>query len=210
MMPSTSPAWRPASASARSIAWAAICFGVRPDAFVWSASPTPTMATSPLTSSSGLAWPQSARRLRMAIHRVRRGAARGKPANAAARLGGARSRGSGGGAAASGGGPLEDLRELLRDDRLAQEVVHARGEARLAVALQGARRHGDDARRAAVAPARARAPGRLDPVHLRHLDVHQDEVVALPLERAQHLVAVHDDVGSVAHALEDPDRDLLV
>src|SRR5262245_11113875 len=59
MMPSTSPGARPASVSARSIACAAISFVVRPDAFVWSASPTPAIATSPETSSRSAAKPQS-------------------------------------------------------------------------------------------------------------------------------------------------------
>src|SRR5205823_12499511 len=60
MMPSTSRGVRPASASARSIACAPICFVVRPDAFVWSASPTPAIATSPETSSRSDGNPQSA------------------------------------------------------------------------------------------------------------------------------------------------------
>src|SRR5439155_12169047 len=59
MMPSTSRGASPASASARSIACAAISFVVRPDAFVWSASPTPAIATSPETSSRSDGKPQS-------------------------------------------------------------------------------------------------------------------------------------------------------
>jgi hypothetical protein len=59
MIPSTSAGVSPASASARSTAWSAICFTVRPDAFVWSASPTPAIATAPETSSSAEANPQS-------------------------------------------------------------------------------------------------------------------------------------------------------
>ena len=50
---------RPASAIARSAASAPISRAVRPDAFVYSVSPMPTIATSPRTSSSSDAWPQS-------------------------------------------------------------------------------------------------------------------------------------------------------
>ena len=59
MTPSTSSGRRPASASARSTAVAAISVGVRPDARLCSDSPTPTMATFPPTSSRGTFVPQS-------------------------------------------------------------------------------------------------------------------------------------------------------
>src|ERR1700687_2532867 len=58
MMPSMSSGSRPASASARSTADAAMSVVVRPDALVCSDSPTPTIATCPDTSSSSVANPQ--------------------------------------------------------------------------------------------------------------------------------------------------------
>ena len=58
--PSMSDGSRPASAIARSAAAAPISRAVRPDAFVYSASPIPPIATWPATSSSSEAKPQSA------------------------------------------------------------------------------------------------------------------------------------------------------
>src|SRR5262245_57797598 len=59
-MPSTSSGSTPASASARRIACAAISWCVRPLARLWSASPTPAIATSPSIASRGAASPQPA------------------------------------------------------------------------------------------------------------------------------------------------------
>ena len=57
--PSMSAGSRPASAIARSAASIPISRAVRPDAFVYSVSPIPTIATSPRTSSKSEACPQS-------------------------------------------------------------------------------------------------------------------------------------------------------
>ena len=64
--------------------------------------------------------------------------------------------------------------------------------------------------RPVVRPARPDPAGRLEAVELGHLDVHQDQVVASPLERGDRLEAVAGDVGRVAHLLEQPERELLV
>ena len=57
----------------------------------------------------------------------------------------------------------------------------------------------------------ARDPPRgFEPVHLRHLHVHQHDVVGLPLDRLDGLDAVRREVGAVAHLLQDAQRELLV
>jgi hypothetical protein len=53
-------------------------------------------------------------------------------------------------------------------------------------------------------------PGRLQPVHLGHLHVHEDHVVVLAAERGEHLEAVRRQVRPVAQALQEEQRDLLV
>ena len=65
-------------------------------------------------------------------------------------------------------------------------------------------------RSGAVGPSGADAPRRLEPVHLRHLHVHQHEVVRLPLQVVEDLEAVARDGGGVAHPLEQPRRELHV
>ena len=67
-------------------------------------------------------------------------------------------------------------------DRLGQVVVHAGGEAHLAVALHRVGGHRDDARALARRPsARMMLPRRFEAVHLGHLHVHQHHVVGLAL-----------------------------
>src|SRR5262249_21483294 len=56
-------------------------------------------------------------------------------------------------------------------------VVHSRLHAHLAVALHRVRGHRHDMRPLARAPARADAARGFQPVHLRHLHVHQHHVV---------------------------------
>ena len=54
------------------------------------------------------------------------------------------------------------------------------------------------------------AAGGLQAVHLRHLDVHEDDVVRPPPKCLERLDAVHRDVGPVAQRPEHPECDLLV
>ena len=70
---------------------------------------------------------------------------------------------------------LECRGKLGWPDRLADVVVHAGRQACLAVAGHGVRRHGHDLQRP-IRPSRANAPRGLQPVELRHLDVHQHHV----------------------------------
>ena len=72
---------------------------------------------------------------------------------------------------------LQGLEELLGPERLGDVAVHARRQAAFPVPLHGVGGHGDD--RGMDAGARLAGPdrgGRLEPVHLRHLHVHQHRV----------------------------------
>ena len=91
--------------------------------------------------------------------------------------------------------------QLLEPDRLREVVVHAGLEAQLALALHRVRRHRDDVRPRSRPPL-VDAPGRLEPVHLRHLDVHEHRVVGLALERLQRL----DPVGRPRRPGSPPSR----
>ena len=96
---------------------------------------------------------------------------------------------------ASGGSSLRDRRlELLGADRLADVVVHPGGEARLAVAGHGVGGEPDDPE-PAIRPPGTDPTGRLEAVHLGHLDVHQHDVVAARLDGVDRGLAVADDVG---------------
>jgi len=79
----------------------------------------------------------------------------------------------------------EDVVDRARADRLADVVVHARGETALAVAREGARRHRDDGGVPLGALAAANLARCLVAVDFRHLAVHEDGVI--------DVVGVHDD-----------------
>ncbi len=120
----------------------------------------------------------------------------------------------GGGAARSCGRGGQGGGEFLGADRLGEVVVHTGGDARLAVALHGVGGHGDDPDRLGAALGRDRpgadAAGGLQTVHLRHLHVHQHEVVRELLDGLHRFDAVRGDVGAVPHRFEHQERDLLV
>ena len=81
-------------------------------------------------------------------------------------------------------------------------------EALLAVVLERVRGQGDDPRR--PAGPRLDPAGRLEAVELRHLDVHEDDVVGLALDGIDGEPAVLDDVRPVAEPLQHARRDALV
>jgi hypothetical protein len=54
------------------------------------------------------------------------------------------------------------------------------------------------------------APRRLEPVHLGHLDVHEDDVVPRCLKRGEGLDAVRRDVRAVAKPREELEGHLPV
>ena len=68
----------------------------------------------------------------------------------------------------------------------------------LAVPLHGVGRHGDDIVAAGAAPVMTQAPGRFQAIHLRHLHVHQHDVVRLALEGLQGFDAVGGHIRPVA------------
>lgn len=90
--------------------------------------------------------------------------------------------------------------QRLGIDRLGDMVVHARSEAGVAVFVEGVRGHGQD-RGGRVGRQRADPARRLQPVHHRHLDVHQDQVVGA--------VARHGE-GGLADVGQQFQRHLLV
>jgi hypothetical protein len=57
---------------------------------------------------------------------------------------------------------------------------------------------------------RADRGGRLEAVHLRHLDIHQDDIEALPLQGGQRLTAVGGEEGRVPRLLEEGHHQALV
>ena len=113
-----------------------------------------------------------------------------------------------GGVGGVAGATLERGSQLADLDRLADVVVHAGGEAGLAVAVHRVGGHGDDAR--LTLEVLADPPGGLEAVHLGHLHVHEDDVVGVAADGLEGLEAVEGVVGAVAEALEDQEDELLV
>ncbi len=105
---------------------------------------------------------------------------------------------------------LQRGHELLGPDRLRDVVVHPGREARLAILGQRVRRHRDDVRTGLLRPALANLARRVEAVELRHLDVHEDDVVGLPLERLDRFAPVRCDVGAVTELFQQASRHLLV
>ena len=74
---------------------------------------------------------------------------------------------------------LEHLGKSIVRHRLAEVVVHPRGQAPFSISLHGVGRHGDHGEMAPVGLLGAANLGRGDiTVHLGHLNIHQDQVVS--------------------------------
>lgn len=100
--------------------------------------------------------------------------------------------------------------ELVEADGFAEVVVHAGGEAKLAVAVDGVGGEGDDPGVAVVGVASAQLAGGLEAVHLGHLDVEEDDVEGGAGGDVEHLESIADDLGLVAKALEEEGDDAFV
>jgi hypothetical protein len=100
--------------------------------------------------------------------------------------------------------------QLLEANRLRQVVVHACSKARVAVALHRVRSHGDDPRQPCALPLAVDASCCLEAVHLRHLDVHEHDVVRLQAHGLHRLDAVPRKVGAVSQLLEEQKGESLV
>ena len=103
----------------------------------------------------------------------------------------------------------EDGLELLGAHRLRDVVVHARGQAALAVTLHRARRQRDDRGVARALHGADHARG-FEAVGVWHLAVHEDRVVGLLPDRGHRLVPGRGHVHRVTEAFQDARRDLLV
>ena len=88
--------------------------------------------------------------------------------------------------------------ERLEPQRLGQVVVHAGGQTPIAVTPHRAGGQGDDRQCAVTGVALAYRGGGLEPVHLWHLAVHQDDgiwrIVHVHVEDVQCLAAVGGDI----------------
>ena len=105
-----------------------------------------------------------------------------------------------------GSSPIQRCLQKIRLHRLGHVVVHADGQAALALTAHGGSREGDDAD--ALTPG-VRSLGPPDrprgviAVHLRHVAVHQDHIVDLALAGLDRLPSVHNHFGLVAELVED-------
>ena len=103
--------------------------------------------------------------------------------------------------------------QLLAIERLGQIVVHAGAATVVGGAFHGVRGQRDDrdaARRARLALLAADFARRLVAVELRHLAIHQDQVVRSAPPCVHRLAAVVGDVDDEAFLLQHARRDLLV
>ena len=103
--------------------------------------------------------------------------------------------------------------QLNRIDRFGDIAVHAAGEVSFPVSLHGVGREGDDGRLRVYDSRGSRTdlPGRFEAVQFRHLNVHQDQVIAGLLHGADDLDAVADDIEPVvSEFFHDPGHHLLI
>ncbi len=100
--------------------------------------------------------------------------------------------------------------QLVQRDGLDEIVLHSRRQTPLAIAFHRFRRHRDDAGTLLRRPAGAYLAARLEAVHARHLDVHENHVVGILLDSRQRLPPVRRDVRGVSELLEEADGDVLI
>ena len=105
---------------------------------------------------------------------------------------------------------LDRRHQLFDPDRLHEVVVHPGGQEPLAITLHRLGGHRHDPRPRIRGPPLDDPARRLDAVHLGHLDIGEQQIVGLPLERLERLDPVPGHVGSIAELLEQPERELLV
>src|SRR5687768_2152672 len=106
---------------------------------------------------------------------------------------------------------LDRFHELRRRERFGEIFVEARIEAALTVLGHGMRGDRDD--RDVPLRHELRAPDgrrRLEAVHLRHLDVHQDEIELLPLQRVERALSAGHDHHRVPRLLQQHRREQRV
>ena len=95
--------------------------------------------------------------------------------------------------------------------RFADVIVHARFKALLAVATHRAGRHGYDRRMMPRIPlARPQNARRREPVHFRHVDVHQHQVHRGPFQFLECFETRRRDINAMPIAFKRADYQTLV
>ena len=91
---------------------------------------------------------------------------------------------------------------MIEIDRLGQKILHAGFAAGFAVSRQHVGRHRDDSRPVPGVESLLNLDRRLETVHLGHVQIHQDQIVMLPFQRAQRLDAIGYDIGAITEFLQ--------
>ena len=98
---------------------------------------------------------------------------------------------------------INNLPQRIRLHRLGQKIVHAGGEASFAIGLAGARCECDDRQvLSAAAFMRANRSRHREAVHLRHMDVQQQQVECAPRGQRDRISTITGDVGAVTPLAE--------
>jgi len=103
-----------------------------------------------------------------------------------------------------------NAQQLRLFDRLAYEIVHAGGEASLSVALACAGGECNDRRMSLRSFALPNPSRRAEAIHMRHVAVHEDEIVRRAIDRFDDLQSVFNDVDLEAELLEAAHRQLPI
>ena len=104
-----------------------------------------------------------------------------------------------------------DATEVIEADWLREEGVHASFFTFLFDASEGMAGHGDDGWLVFKMEIATNAEGRLNTAHDRHLQVHEDDVVAASLHHLDGFLAVVGDIDTaVAETLHEHDGDFLI
>jgi hypothetical protein len=98
----------------------------------------------------------------------------------------------------------------LQSDGFAQMVIHPRGQASISIGLQGRRGQGDDGDPLAIGLGTPDRLRRFEPVHHRHLAIHQHRIVVTRGDRGDRGRSVADDVHLESQTPKHHRRNTLV
>ena len=98
----------------------------------------------------------------------------------------------------------------MKFNRFADVIIHAGGQTQFAITLHGIRRKGDNL----GLPIRGQSSPDLatgfEPVHFRHLNVHENEMEFTGFDRGNGFNTVAHGVGPIAKALQKTQCNLLI
>ena len=88
-------------------------------------------------------------------------------------------------------------------DRLGKVIIHTGSKTLFTVALHSIGRHSYNARSLLRWQILVNGARRLQPIHFRHLHIHENHIIALSLQCLQYLQAVTGNISSISHTCQE-------